>query len=66
VALAKKVLKFFHELTDEGGDADRPKAADTQESMREAYAGFMALSACDPFVYSNQNMTPIFMGAGMN
>jgi len=66
MVLAKKVLKFFHEWTEQGGNADRPKAADTEDSMREAYAGFVALSACDPFVYSNQNMTPIFIGAGMN
>lgn len=62
MVFAKKVLKFFHEHEDEKQAADRPKPTDTELGIQQAYAGFVALSACDPFAFSSQNISPVFIG----
>lgn len=60
MVLARKILKFFHEHKDEKQATDQPRPADTETGVQQAYAGFVTLSACDPFV-SSQNMSPVFM-----
>ena len=62
MVLAKKFMEFLAKSEEPERQRGPRERRDALLSMEEAYVGFMALSACDPFVSSTQNATAALLG----